>query len=72
MCLFAPADVRKHITAGANKLWFKHSFSFNERKVSCFTSPPAEKPSSLPSAANVLRFDQVSDFKYTHTHARAR
>lgn len=46
MCLFAPADVRKHITAGANKLWFKHSFSFNERKGSCFTSPPAETLSS--------------------------
>lgn len=64
MCLFTPADVRKHITAGANKLWFKHSFAFNERKGSCFTSPPAENP-LLPSAADMLGCDQVTGFTYT-------
>lgn len=66
MCLFAPTDVRKHITAGANKLWFKHRFFFNERKGSCFTSPLAENP-LLPSAANVSGC--LALHTCTHIHA---
>lgn len=45
MCLFAPADVHKHITAGANKLCFKPFYSFNEERL-MFRPPPSWKPPS--------------------------